>query len=97
MMEKSKETVKLAILDDKETVYIDKHESYEFIRLVTHIGSRYLTLHPTGVEKVFLVYISEKNCEYIISEREAEKNIREGRLYGPFESVKEFKENIEKR
>lgn len=34
--------------------------------------------------------------EWQKKEREAEKDIREGRLYGPFESVKEFKESIEK-
>jgi len=35
--------------------------------------------------------------EWQKGEREAEKDIREGRLHGPFESVKEFKESIEKR
>lgn len=35
--------------------------------------------------------------EWQKGEREAEKDIREERLYGPFESVKEFKESIEKR
>lgn len=35
--------------------------------------------------------------EWQKKEREAEKDIREGRLHGPFESVKEFKESIEKR
>ncbi|TKJ45222.1 hypothetical protein CEE35_04860 [Candidatus Aerophobetes bacterium Ae_b3b] len=69
LMEKSKETVELAILDDKEIVYIDKHESYESIRLVAHIGSRYSTLHPTAVGKVFLAYMSEEDFEYIIRER----------------------------
>jgi len=34
--------------------------------------------------------------EWQKGEREAEKDIREGGLYGPFESVKEFKESIEK-
>jgi len=35
--------------------------------------------------------------EWQKGERQAEKDIREGRLYGPFESVKEFKATIEKR
>ncbi|GAH27658.1 unnamed protein product, partial [marine sediment metagenome] len=35
--------------------------------------------------------------EWQKKEREAEKDIREGRLHGPFESVKEFKDSIEKR
>jgi len=35
--------------------------------------------------------------EWQKGEREAEKDIREGRFYGPFESVKEFKESMEKR
>jgi len=34
--------------------------------------------------------------EWQKGEREAEKDIREKRLYGPFESAKEFKESIEK-
>jgi len=35
--------------------------------------------------------------EWQKGEREAEKDIKEGRLYGPFEGVKEFKESTEKR
>jgi len=35
--------------------------------------------------------------EWQKGERQAEKDIREGRLYGPFESVKEFKATVEKR
>ena len=35
--------------------------------------------------------------EWQKGEREAEKDIREERLYGPFGSVKEFKESIKKR
>ena len=35
--------------------------------------------------------------EWQKGEREAEKDIREERLCGPFESVKEFKESIKKR
>jgi len=73
LMEKSKETVELAILDDKEIVYIDKHESYESMRLVAHIGSRYSTLYPTAVGKVFLAYMSEKDFEYILRERGLKK------------------------
>lgn len=69
LMEKSKETVELAILDDKEIVYIDKHESFESIRLVAHIGSRYSTLHPTAVGKVFLAYMPEEDFEGIVRER----------------------------
>jgi len=73
LMEKSEETVELAILDDKEIVYIDKHESYESVRLVAHIGSRYSTLHPTAVGKVFLAYMSEEDFEYVIRERGLKK------------------------
>jgi len=73
LMEESEETVELAILDDKEIVYIDKHESYESVRLVAHIGSRYSTLHPTAVGKVFLAYMSEEDFEYIIRERGLKK------------------------
>ncbi len=69
LMDKSKETVELAILDDKEIVYIDKHESYEPVRLVAHIGSRYSILHPTAIGKVFLASMSKKDFEYILRER----------------------------
>jgi len=69
LMEESEETVELAILDDKEIVYIDKLESYESIRLVARIGSRYSTLHPTAVGKVFLAYMPEEDFESIIRER----------------------------
>jgi len=69
LMEKSKETVELAILDDKEIVYVDKLESYESVRLVAHVGSRYSTLHPTAMGKVFLAYMSEKDFQCIMRER----------------------------
>jgi IclR family KDG regulon transcriptional repressor len=73
LMERSKETVELAILDDKEMVYIDKLESYESIRLVARIGSRYSTLHPTAVGKVFLAYMPEEDSECIIREKGLKK------------------------
>lgn len=73
LMEKTKETVELAILENKEIVYIDKFESYESIRLVTHIGSRYSTLHPTATGKIFLAHMSEEDFEYIMGERGLKK------------------------
>lgn len=54
LIRKSRETVELAILDQKEIVYVDKLESDESIRLIAYIGSRYSTLHPTAVGKIFL-------------------------------------------
>ena len=73
LMEESKETVELAILDDKEIVYIDKLESYESVRLVAHVGSRYSTLHSTAMGKVFLAYMPEKDFQCITREKKLKK------------------------
>lgn len=59
LVELTRETTELAILDRGEILYIDKIESPEPIRLVARIGSRYKTLHCTAVGKVFLAYVEE--------------------------------------
>lgn len=73
LMAKSGETVELAILNENEILYIDKYETPESIRLVVQVGSRYATLHPTAVGKVFLAYMSEEKFEQIIKERGLKK------------------------
>lgn len=59
LVDLTKETAELAILDREEILYLDKIESPEPIRLVARIGSRYKTLHCTAVGKVFLAYMGK--------------------------------------
>lgn len=66
LMVKTGETVELAVLDKNEILYIDKYESVESVRLVAQVGSRYTTLYPTAVGKVFLTYMPEEQFEQII-------------------------------
>jgi DNA-binding IclR family transcriptional regulator len=64
----SKETVHLVILDKGEVVYIDKIVGTEAIQINSQIGKR-LPAHCTGVGKVLLAYLEEKELEKIIKNK----------------------------
>lgn len=66
------ETVHLVVLRQGEVVYIDKQESPHAMRISTEIGKR-LPAHCTGVGKVLLASLSEKELEFILTERSLEK------------------------
>lgn len=65
----TREVVHLAILDEGETVYIDKVESSDSsIRMYSQIGKRG-PVHCTGVGKVMLSGLSEGEVDRIIREK----------------------------
>lgn len=53
-----RETVKLAILDGRDVVYLGKQDGLHSVRLVAQIGSR-MPAHATAVGKVLLAQLSE--------------------------------------
>jgi DNA-binding IclR family transcriptional regulator len=53
MVEQCGETVKLAVLDEREVIYIGKQEGTSPVRMVARVGGR-LPAHPTAVGKVLL-------------------------------------------
>lgn len=60
------EVVHLSMLDDREAVYIDKVESpNKSIRMYSQIGKR-VPLHCTGVGKVLLAWLPDKEVEYLL-------------------------------
>lgn len=66
---KTKEVVHLSILDDGETVYIDKVESSDHsIRMYSQIGRR-APLHCTAVGKVLLSGLDDSEVERIMKEK----------------------------
>jgi len=67
------ETANLAILEDKEVIYLDTIESSEILRTGIHQGTR-LPAHCTALGKVLLAFLSEddfnslyKNNENLVS------------------------------
>ncbi|MHB1394709.1 MAG: IclR family transcriptional regulator [Clostridia bacterium] len=60
------EVVHLSTLDDREAVYIDKVESpNKSIRMYSQIGKR-VPLHCTGVGKILLAWLPDKEVEYLL-------------------------------
>lgn len=66
LMEKTGETVHLAILDHNSVVYINKIESRQAIRMSTSVGSRN-PLHCTGVGKALLAFLPPERIEEVIA------------------------------
>lgn len=60
--EVTNESINLAILDGSETVCIEQIESNQSLRIMTKVGTRF-PLYCTGVGKVFLAYMGEKEVE----------------------------------
>jgi DNA-binding IclR family transcriptional regulator len=54
-----RETVKLAILDGRDVVYLGKQDGLHSVRLVAQIGSR-MPAHATAVGKVLLAQLSDQ-------------------------------------
>jgi IclR family KDG regulon transcriptional repressor len=57
-----RETVKLAILDGRDVVYLGKQDGLHSVRLVAQIGSR-MPAHATAVGKVLLAQLSNQAVE----------------------------------
>ncbi len=62
---KTDETVNLCILRGGEALFIDKIESQEFLRMVTHLGAR-VPLHCTSIGKAMLAYLPEEEQKTIL-------------------------------
>ncbi|MFQ5835881.1 MAG: IclR family transcriptional regulator [bacterium] len=68
LREQSNETVHLAVLEEGEVLYLDKEESSQSIRMVSRVGRR-VPAHCTGLGKVLLAYLQEKEREKILKEK----------------------------
>ena len=67
LMEKSGETVNLAIEEHGEAIYIAQVECREMMRAITWPGGR-AALHASGVGKVLLAAMSDEEIEKIITQ-----------------------------
>lgn len=58
LVEVTRETVHLAILDDFDVVYIDKVDGYQPVKMASSVGKR-MPAHSTGLGKALLANLSE--------------------------------------
>ncbi len=65
-------TTHLAILDQKEAVYVEKVEAPGFIKMNTWIGRR-MEVHSTAVGKALLAYLDPKERDAILHQRGLKK------------------------
>ena len=65
LMERSGETVHLAIFEVPEVVYLDKVESLQTVRMYSRVGARQ-PAYSTSVGKVFLAYGTERDLRQVI-------------------------------
>jgi DNA-binding IclR family transcriptional regulator len=68
LMEKTGETVHLAILDHDSILYIITHESKQALRMGSKVGTR-APVHSTAVGKALLAFLPEDELERIILAR----------------------------
>jgi DNA-binding IclR family transcriptional regulator len=66
LVDMTRETVHLTILDKGEVLCIDKRESPESLRMVSRVGMR-LPAHCTGVGKVLLAFLPLSEAKKIIA------------------------------
>ena len=66
LMEKTGETVHLAILDHDSILYIITHESKQALRMGSKVGTR-VPVHSTAVGKALLAFQPEEEIERIIA------------------------------
>ena len=62
------ESVNLVILDSNEAIYVEHIESYHDLRTFTQVGNR-VSLHCTGVGKVFLAHMTEEELEGFLTSK----------------------------
>jgi IclR family transcriptional regulator, KDG regulon repressor len=63
----TQETVQVAVLDGREVVYVERHESPQTIRLFGRVGHRNLA-HCTSTGKVLLAYLSEAELDAVLKD-----------------------------
>ena len=68
LMQKTKETVHLGILDDGEIIYLDKVESTATIRMYSQVGKR-VPVHSTSLGKAIMANLSEKRVKKILKKK----------------------------
>ena len=72
LVEKTKLTCHLAILDGADAVYIEKVEPEGFIKMDTWVGRR-MRVHATSVGKALVAHIQQERLEKILAEAGMEK------------------------
>ena len=72
LVEKIHLTVHLAVLDQREAVYIEKVEAPGFFRVNTWVGRR-MFLHSTSVGKCLLAWLSKEDAETIVKQQGLKK------------------------
>src|SRR4029453_1696182 len=68
LMEKTRLTTHLAILEQDEAVYIEKVEAPGMVKIDTWVGRR-MDLHCTGVGKALLAFLDEKSLPELLRPR----------------------------
>ena len=63
------ETVHLGVLEEGEVLYLAKEESSQTIRMISYVGKR-APLHCTGLGKVLLAHLPEKERKRILFRKE---------------------------
>lgn len=58
LVEKTRETVHLAVMDDFEVVYIDKVDGHQPVKMASRVGNR-MSAHSTGLGKALLAHEDE--------------------------------------
>jgi len=71
LMQISRETVHLGILERGEVVYIDKIDGPEPVRLLTHVGKA-LPAYVTSMGKAIMAYLPEEELEEVLNQQSFE-------------------------
>ena len=90
LMQKTKETIHLGILDAGEVIYLDKVESTATIRMYSQVGKR-VPAHSTSLGKAIMAHLSEERVKEILKEKGMEKNTE-----NTITELDEFLEHLEK-
>lgn len=68
LVDHTKETAHLAVLDNAEAVYVAKVESRHAMRLVSHIGSR-VPLYCSALGKALLATCNDTDLDWLVSQQ----------------------------
>lgn len=68
LLQETRFSVHMAVLDDGEAMYVEKVEKQGFVKFSTYVGQR-LPLHASGVGKALAAYIPPDHLDFIIMEK----------------------------
>jgi IclR family KDG regulon transcriptional repressor len=68
LVEDTRETVHLAILDNFEVVYIDKVDGHQPVKMASRVGNR-MPAHSTGLGKALLAYNNESQWPVYVNKK----------------------------